>query len=110
MDAPVLRDAADPLPPIEIPTVTATATNGLLAGRTVTFRMPPSRMWIAIERRQFTNHDLWEKVLEAVVDHDLGVDIEALPSEHVAELAALWFRAVREAAVPPPNGSSSPGR
>jgi hypothetical protein len=101
---PALRDAAEPLPPIEVPTVTAHPDKGRLAGRTIVFRLPPTRMWIAMQRGEFDNAALYGHTLDAIVDHDLGVDPESLPPAIVADLASAWLHATREAALPSLSG------
>ena len=90
---------------LEVPTLLVKPT-GLLAGHTLRMRFPSTRYWIAHERGETSQAMFWAEALDAIEEHDLGRDPGSLQPSYIIELVEAWVAALKEAAVPPPTGSS----
>lgn len=100
------EEPAEPLGPLEVPALIIQPTTGPLKGRTLRMRYPSTKFWIAQERGQLDNPLLWAETLDAIEEHDLGRDPGSLPPSYVMALMVAWLAALKDVAVPPPNGSS----
>ncbi|HUT76061.1 MAG TPA: hypothetical protein VM285_00130 [Polyangia bacterium] len=93
---------------IELPTIEVRIESGPLAGHVLTMRTPSTRMFIQQRRGTWDNLDMFEEILNAIVDHDLGQEPDLLPPAVVVGIGTAWFTAIKEAALPPATGSTSP--
>lgn len=80
--------------------------DGPLEGHEFLMRRMSARFWIALNRKSYTNADMVEEVLDAIIDSSLPDDDATLDVDEVDALVAAWIRAMREDAVPPPSGTS----
>jgi len=80
--------------------------DGPLAGHEFAMRRMSARFWVQLSRSQFTNADMVEEVLDAIVDSSLPDGEAALDVDEVDALVAAWIAAMRNAAIPPANGTS----
>jgi hypothetical protein len=68
-------------------------------------RRPSVRFLIAWRRGDLTDEVLWEEVVDAIIDHDLGRDPDRLTSRQVNAIGTAWLDAMKDAAVPPASGT-----
>jgi len=79
---------------------------GPLEGHEFVMRKMSARFWVALSRSAFSNADMVEEVLDAILDSSLPDDDATLDMDEMDALVAGWLAAMREAAIPPANGTS----
>lgn len=84
----------------------AVLPEGPLEGHEFLMRRMSARFWIAVNRNSYTDADMVEEVLDAIIDSSLPDDDATLDVDEIDALVSAWIRAMREAAVPPPSGTS----
>lgn len=94
--------------PVEFDTLEVRPTGRGLGGHTLHMRRPSVRFLIAWRRGTADDETYWEEIVDAVVDHDLDREPDRLTAAQVAEIGSAWLEAMKEAAVPPASGESSP--
>lgn len=93
--------------PLVLPTIEV-RPEGPLAGHVLRMRTPSTRFFIAQRRAGgLTNADMWDEILDAIVEHDFDREPDLLPPAYVLLIGNAWLSAIKEQAVPPVSGETS---
>ena len=98
----------DEVAPVTFDTLTVRPKGQGLSGHTLEMRYPSVRFLIANKRGEAGDEEYWEELLDAVISHDLDRDPERLTARQVNAIGLAWIEAMKEAAVPPVSGETSP--
>jgi len=79
---------------------------GPLEGHEFVMRRMSARFWVQLSRSRFSGADMVAEVLDAIIDSSLPDDDATLDVDEIDALSSAWIAAMREAAIPPPNGTS----